>query len=124
MKPRGYIVYPATIAPIILSVITIVIASVQSWWYLAALPSIYIGSVCAQPNMNLADGCLAYVAAIVGFSVTNFLPPLGIAIFIGSVSGYYLSIIEKTVRMRPMEEPEATGPADNDPATPVDDKEG
>ena len=101
MTPRAYIVRPAIFAPAVLSVVAVVFAVQDSWWFLAALPFIWLGSVCAQPNLNLANGCLAYLAMIVGFAMTALFRPLGIAILAGAISGFYVSAIEKRIRMRP-----------------------
>jgi len=101
MTPRVYIIRPAVFAPAILSVVAVVVAVQASWWFLAALPFIWLGSVCAQPNLNLANGCLAYLAMIVGFAVSAWFKPLGIAILSGAISGFYVSAIEKRIRMRP-----------------------
>ena len=104
MPPRVYIVPPAVYAPALLSVVTVIVAVQQSWWFLAALPFIWLGSVCAQPNLNLAQGCLAYLAMFCGFVVIAFFAPLGIAIGVGSMTGLYLSALEKWMRMRPLSE--------------------
>jgi hypothetical protein len=80
----------------------VVAAFLDSWWWLTALPFIYLGSICAQPNLNLADGCLAYVAMLVGFGTVLWFKPLGLAIAAGAMAGFYLSAIEKRVRMRPV----------------------
>src|SRR5260370_39129725 len=101
MTPGAYIVQPAVFAPAVLSVVAVIFALQDSWWFLAALPFIWLGSVCAQPNLNLADGCLAYLAMIVGVAVAALFRPLGIAILAGAISGYYVSAIEKRIRMRP-----------------------
>jgi hypothetical protein len=101
MTTRAYIVRPAVFAPVVLSVATVVHAVQDSWWFLAALPFIWLGSVCAQPNLNLANGCLAYLAMMVGVAVAALHRPLGIAILAGAISGFYASAIEKWIRMRP-----------------------
>jgi hypothetical protein len=101
MTPRVYIVRPAVFAPVILSVIAIVASAQVSWWFMVSLPFIWLGSVSAQPNLNLANGCLAYLAMIVGFVVLALYRPLGIAILAGAMSGFYVSAIEKWIRMRP-----------------------
>ena len=100
MTQAAYIIRPAVFAPAILSVVAIILAVQQSWWFLAGVPFIWLGSVCAQPNLNLANGCLAYAAMIVGFVVTAMFRPLGVAILAGSVSGFYVSAFEKWLRMR------------------------
>lgn len=101
MTPRAYIVRPAVFAPAVLSVVAVVLAVQDSVWYVAALPFIWLGSICAQPNLNLADGCLAYLAIVVGFVMLALFRPLGVAILAGAVSGLYASAIEKRIRMRP-----------------------
>jgi hypothetical protein len=107
MKPNHlaqqcvYITRPAIFAPSILSVIAVVAAFQFSWWSLVALPFIWLGSVCAQPNLNLANGCLAYLAMLIGFALTGLFRPLGLAILGGAMSGFYVSSIEKRMRARP-----------------------
>src|SRR5688572_26570775 len=103
--PRAYIIRPAVFAPSVLSVAALVLAVQDSWWFLAALPFIWLGSVCAQPNLNLANGCLAYLAIIAGAVMTTWFRPLGIAIVSGVFSGFILSAIEKRIRMRPAPDP-------------------
>jgi len=104
MTPRLYIVRPAIFVPTILSVIAVIVAVQESWWFLAALPFVWLGSVCAQPNLNLANGCLAYLAMIVGFAILALCKPLGLAILSGAISGIYFSALEKWIRMRPAPE--------------------
>ena len=101
MAQRVYIVRPAVFAPAVLAVIAVVAAVQESWWFLAALPFIWLGSVCAQPNLNLANGCLAYLAMLVGCGLLLVFRPLGLAILAGAVSGFYVSALEKWIRMRP-----------------------
>ena len=103
--PRVYIVRSAIIAPTVLSAIAVIAAIRGSWWYLVALPFIWLGSVCGQPNLNLANGCLAYLSIFIGLAVTAFFRPLGIAITIGAISGLYISALEKWIRMRPAPDP-------------------
>jgi hypothetical protein len=101
MKQRVYIIRPAVFAPAVLSITAVVAAVRGSWWSLVALPFIWLGSVCAQPNLNLANGCLAYLAMIVGFALLALFRPLGLAIVAGAMSGFYFSAIEKRIRERP-----------------------
>ncbi len=109
MTPRLYIVPPAIIAPAALSVVAVILGVRDSHWYFAALPFIWLGSICAQPNMNLVQGCLAYLAMIVGFALLVVFKPLGIAILGGACCGFYLSAIEKRLRMRPVPEDGLSG---------------
>lgn len=97
-----YCVPPAIFAPSVLAIVFIALARQLSWWFLIALPFVYLGSICAQPNLNLADGCLAYLAMILGFILLAFFKPVGIPILLGTVSSYYASAVEKWMRMRPV----------------------
>jgi hypothetical protein len=118
MKQRYYIVRPAIFAPAILAVVAIAAAFHDSWWFMAALPFNYLGSVCAQPNLNLANGCLAYLAMLVGLATLAFFRPLGLAILVGAMSGFYVSALEKLIRMRPAPEAEPCAAPNGDPTTP------
>ncbi|HEX4997875.1 MAG TPA: hypothetical protein VFY29_06600 [Terriglobia bacterium] len=101
MLQRVYIVRPAIISPVILSVVAFVVAAQQSWWFLASLPFIWLGSVSAQPNLNLVNGCVAYLAMILGFGLMALFRQLGVAILAGAMAGFYMSAFEKRMRMRP-----------------------
>jgi len=114
VTPRIYQVPPAVVAPAILTVVAVIFAVRESWWALAALPFIWLGSICAQPNLNLADGCLAYLAMFAGFAIAAFFQPLGFAILGGVVFGYFLSVAEKWIRMRPASQAEPAHGADDD----------
>lgn len=82
--------------------LAIVAAALSSLWWMASIPFIWLGSVCAQPNLNLADGCLSYVAAGIGLIVLLFHPALGQAIFTGVICGYIAGFIEKLITMKPI----------------------
>ena len=85
-------------------VLAVVVSFVWSSWALVSIPFIWLGALCAQPNLNLADGCLAYLAVLASFVLGLFHPSIGLAIGIGTLSAYCLSVIEKTFRMRPYNE--------------------
>jgi hypothetical protein len=116
MSQRVYKVRPAVIAPVVLGLAAIILAVRHSWWVLVALPYIYLGSVCAQPNLNLANGCLAYVAMLIGFGTSAVFPPLGFAILGGAISGFYVSALEKWIRMCPVTDAELGAPPNGGPA--------
>ncbi len=121
MTQRVYVVRPAIFAPVLLGVIAVIVAVRESWWALAGLPFIYLGSICAQPNLNLANGCLAHLAMFSGFIILALFRPLGCAVLGGAVSGFYISAIEKRIRMRPVREAEADVPPNGGPAKPLGD---
>ena len=101
----GYRVEPAIFAPIVLTIAAIFLAA-GTLWSLAAIPFIFLGSICAAPNFNLANGCLAWVAILVGFGVMLLHRELGGAIFVGTATSWLLSGIEKRLRMKPLFEDE------------------
>jgi len=84
--------------------VAVILGVRDSRWYFVALPFIWLGSICAQPNMNLVQGCLAYLAMVVGWAILTVFKPLGIAILGGATFGFYLSAIEKRLRARPVPE--------------------
>ena len=38
----------------------------NNWWLLVGIPLIYLGWVCSAPNLNLAEGCLPQLGALIG----------------------------------------------------------
>ncbi len=102
MKPVAYEVKPAILAPVLLSLGTLFIAFNYTFWALAALPFIYLASICAAPNFNLADGCLAWIAIFIGGGISFFQKELGEAILCGSALSWILSGIEKWLRAKPI----------------------
>jgi hypothetical protein len=102
MRQQGYTFPPAIFAPISLTVLSGWFGYSHSWWSLAAIPFIWLGAWCSAPNLNLADGCLFYLAMIIGFGNLIYFKTLGLAIMAGAVSGYVMSALEKSVRMRPI----------------------
>ena len=118
MKERVYIIRPAVFAPATLAVVALAAAVRESWWFLAALPFIWLGSISAQPNLNLANGCLAYVAMLVGFGLLLVYRPLGLAVVAGAMSGFYLSAVEKLIRMRPAPDAEPGASPNGGPRQP------
>ncbi|MEW4570940.1 hypothetical protein AB1L88_23985 [Tautonia sp. JC769] len=97
-----YFIPPAVIAPVVLSVVVIGVAFDVSPWSLAALPFVWLGARCAAPNLNLVNGCLAYVAFSAGLLLSSLHQPLGLAIVFGAVAGYWGGVIEKRLRMQPL----------------------
>jgi hypothetical protein len=102
MKLIAYKIKPAIIAPVLLSLGTLFIAFNYTLWALAALPFIYLASICSAPNFNLADGCLAWIAIFIGGGISFFQKELGESIFCGAALSWILSGIEKKVRAKPV----------------------
>ena len=103
---QWYRIYPAIMAPALLTLAALVAAITVSWWWLAAIPFIWLGSICAQPNLNLAAGCLTYLSVGAALVVLRFHASLGHAIWVGAVTGYVFAFAEKMIRMRPITEDE------------------
>ena len=102
MPPRVYMAPSPVFVPVILSLVAIYFAVVESWWALAALPFIWLGAVSAQTNLNFVNGCLAYLSMLIGMVVAVFFKPLGTAMVAGAALGFYLSALEMWMRARPM----------------------
>jgi hypothetical protein len=62
--------------------------------------------------MNLADGCLAYLAIIIGIGLTFLHKPSGGAIWIGTLVSFYLSALEKRLTARPVYADDSAEPGD------------
>lgn len=100
--PICYRLKPAIVAPIIVCGIVIVLAFVDSPWWALSIPFAVYASLCAQPNMNLANGCLAYIAIMIGFGIMFFHSPSGKAICLGTLASFYLSAFEKRLTAKPV----------------------
>jgi hypothetical protein len=95
-----YVVPRLVYTPAILSAVALLVAGTRSWWALAAIPFIGLGCLCAAPNLNLANGCLAYVSMIVGLLLGGIHGPLSFSIFAGTAAGLYGGALEQNLRMR------------------------
>ena len=102
VKPTSYRVPLAVIAPVVLVVATVFLAIAVSPWSLVAVPFILLGSLCAAPNMNLANGLLAIVAILLGIGVAYLHREVGSAIVLGTVASWFLSSLEKRWRAIPV----------------------
>jgi hypothetical protein len=101
-EPRAYRVFPSVVAPIVLSGLAAYFGFTQDYWMLGSIPFIVLGSICAAPNLNLANGCLVMIAVLVGVAIAALgLRPLGQAIVAGSFAGWIAGAIEKRIWMRP-----------------------
>jgi hypothetical protein len=77
--------------PILLSLATAWLSATSTAWALIAIPFIVLGSLCAAPNLNLADGFLVLVSAALGLVVSRYQRDIGGAILLGSVLSWFLS---------------------------------
>jgi hypothetical protein len=101
-EQKAYRVFPSVVAPIVLICIAVYFGFTRDYWLLCSIPFIVLGSICAAPNLNLADGCLVMIAIVIGVAVAALLfRRLGEAIVAGSFAGWIGGAIEKRIRMRP-----------------------
>ena len=101
-QPQVYRVFPSVVAPIVLSAVAAYFGFARDYWLLCSIPFIVLGSICAAPNLNLADGCLVVVSIVLGgVLAVLFFRTLGVAIISGSIAGWIGGAIEKNIRMRP-----------------------
>ena len=101
---RVYSVPPVVFAPTIISVVALVSGLATTRWALLSLPFIWLGAICSAPNMNCANGCLAYLAILSGLVVSVFCKPVGLSIFAGAAAGFYGGVLEQNLRMRPADD--------------------
>ena len=109
-EPIAYKIRSAIIVPISLSFGAVYFAVTSSAWTLVALPFIFLGSLCAAPNFNLADGFLAIVASIAGLVVAVYFQDIGNSIFLGTIVSWFLSSIEKRQRAVPVYKEKSSAP--------------
>jgi len=93
---------PAIIVPIALSAVAIWLSLTRTAWTLIALPFILLGSVCAAPNFNLADGFIALIAMMAGMILLWVHPFSGEPVCMGSFFSWTLSSVEKRIRAVPI----------------------
>src|ERR1044071_8462665 len=97
-EPVAYRVPTAVVAPLALSAVAIGLGFTSSAWTLIAVPFIALGSLCAAPNLNVADGLLAIVAIAVGLILSHFYASIGHPIWLGTIAAWLLSSVEKRIR--------------------------
>lgn len=96
-----YSIKPAIVAPIIAITVIVGLACTWSLWALIGIPFAILGTICGQPNLNLADGCLVVIAVGVGLLTAIFHREIGFAIAGSSFGGMLAGAAEKTIRMVP-----------------------
>src|SRR5262249_18105519 len=102
MKTTWYKVYPALAAPLLLAITSLFLGFTRTGWAFLGLPFIYLGSMCAAPNMNLANGFLAILAILLGFAVCLFNQAIGLPIGLGTSASWLLSSLEMRIRAQPL----------------------
>ena len=108
MKTTWYKVYQAIVAPLLLAITSLT----RTGWAFLSLPFIYLGSICAAPNMNLANGFLARLAMLLGLAGTQTNPAIGLPIFFGTSASWLLSSLEMCIRAQPLKDGEADADRD------------
>lgn len=95
------IVRRARVVPVLLAVAAVAMGVTQSAWWFLSLPFIAVGWICAAPNLNLANGMLAYLAMVAGFVLLHFHKESGLAVVAGAMAGFYLCAIEMRLTAKP-----------------------
>ena len=83
--PIAYRVHRAIYVPLLLAIGAAWLAIAVNPWALLAIPFIVLGSMCAAPNLNLADGFLAIFAMVLGLVAANCFRDAGSAVFFRNV---------------------------------------
>lgn len=116
---RAYMIKPAIVAPIIAFAVIIGFAFTWSPWALIGIPFAILGTICGQPNLNLADGCLPLIVIGIGLLTATLHREIGLAIAASSFGGMLAGAAEKTIRMVPYDgELGASSKATGDPQKP------
>ena len=102
----------ARIVPVALLVAAISIGISHSAWWLLSIPFIWVGWICAAPNLNLANGMLAYLSMIGGFILMQFHEPSGAAIAAGAAASFYLCALEMRITAKPYDPSQANEKTD------------
>ena len=98
---QAYVIKPALVAPIMAFAVIVGFAFTWSPWALIAIPFAILGTICGQPNLNLADGCLPLIAIGVGLLIATFHREIGFVIAASSFGGMLAGAAEKTLRRVP-----------------------
>lgn len=91
----------ARIVPVALLVGATSIAISHLAWWLLSIPFIWIGWICAAPNLDLANGMLAYLSMIFGFVLMQIHAPSSAAIAAGAATSFYLCSFEMRITAKP-----------------------
>ena len=100
--PIAYRVHRAIYVPLLLAIGAAWLAIAVNPWALLAIPFIVLGSMCAAPNLNLADGFLAVFAMVLEMVAANYFRDAGSAVFLGTFASWVLGSIEKRLRATPI----------------------
>jgi hypothetical protein len=91
----------ARLVPALLLIASIWVGSTGSGWWFLSIPFIAVGWLGAVPNLNLANGILAYFSMVGGLILHKFHEPSGAAIAAGAAAGFYLSALEMRITAKP-----------------------
>ena len=98
---QAYLIKPAVVAPIVATATLTTLSFIWTLWWLIGIPFAIVGTACGQPNLNLADGCLAWSAVGIGLLLALFHRDIGFTIAASSFCGLLLGALEKTLRAVP-----------------------
>ena len=95
------VVRSARFVPVILLACGIWMGCTDSLWWFLSIFFIVIGWFSAAPNLNLANGMLAYLSMIGGYILMNYHRPSGTVIVVSTAAAYFLSALEMRVFSKP-----------------------
>ena len=101
LEQKIIMVRRARVVPVLLAVGAVAIGITQSTWWFLSIPFIVVGWISAAPNLNLANGMLAYLSMVVGFVLFHFHKQSGLAVVAGAMGGFYLCAIEMRLTAKP-----------------------
>jgi hypothetical protein len=97
-----YRIYPAIVAPVIVTAAVVYFGIMFTPWAFVALPFVYLGSIGATPNLNLANGFFVLISMFLGAGVSLLKKEIGISILAGVTISWLLSAIEKAITAKPI----------------------
>ncbi len=96
-----HLVKRARLVPVALLATSIWMSVALSTWWLLSIPFIAVGWICAVPDLNLANGMLAYLSMIGGLILMQFHEPSGAAMAGGAAAAFYLCALEMRITAKP-----------------------
>lgn len=100
-NPKWFIIKPARFVPASLTVAAIIAGFTFSPWCFLSIPFVLIGSAFTAPNLNLANGMPSYLCILAGWILVFLHQPSGLAILVGTMTGFYGSSLEMRIFAKP-----------------------
>ena len=98
---KVFMIRRARFAPVVLCVAAVALAIVLSPWWLLSVPCVLLGNIFTAPNLNLIDGMPSYLVMVGGFILMKHHEASGVAVVVGTATGFFLSALEMRVFAKP-----------------------